>query len=264
MVIIILMKKVRKIIIIFCLILFYCYFINISNFPSKILIYNDSNISYRLSPFLRLRGEVLTSSAGKSSTYNLKLSLGNIDLKDVELKRAEKIEVVPCGDLVGLKIYTKGVVIVGFSEIEDISGNMVSLENTSTLKKGEKIIEVNNIKIENIEDLKKVILLSHEEKINMRIEDSLGNIRQEEISPIHDASNSYKLGLWVKDAATGVGTLSFFIPETNNFVCLGHGIIDADTDSLLEIENGNLTTTKVISISKGTVRKSWRNKRNNR
>ena len=55
------------------------------------------------------------------------------------------------GDLVGLKIFTKGVVIVGFSNIEDINGNEVSL------KQGEKILEVNGTKIESIDDLKKLL-----------------------------------------------------------------------------------------------------------
>ena len=96
MVIIILMKKIRKVIIIFCLIIFYCYFINVNNFPSKIIIYNDSKLDFKLCPFLKLKGEVLTSSSGKSSSYDLKLTLGDINLKDVELKKTEKIEVIPC------------------------------------------------------------------------------------------------------------------------------------------------------------------------
>ena len=103
--------------------------------------------------------------------------------------------------------------------------------------------------------------ISKQEKLEMKVENSLGEVRSEIINPIHDTSNSYKLGLWVKDAATGVGTLSFIIPETNEFVALGHGIVDVDTGSLLEIENGNLTSTKVVSINKGSFRKSWRNKR---
>ena len=163
------------------------------------------------------------------------------------------------GELVGLKIFTKGVVIVGFSEIEDINGNKISLKETSNLKQGEKIIEINGEKISSIEDLKEKIFLNKDKNIKMKIEDNYGNQREEIIKPIHDTSNSYKLGLWVKDAATGVGTLSFFIPETNQFVALGHGITDNDTDSLLEIENGNLTSTKIISITKGVNRKPWRN-----
>lgn len=96
MVIINLMKKIRRLIIIFCLIIFYCYLININNFPNRIIVYNDSKLNYKLSPFLNLKGSTLTSSNGKSSTYQMTLSLGNIDLKDIEIKKAEKIKVVPC------------------------------------------------------------------------------------------------------------------------------------------------------------------------
>lgn len=120
------------------------------------------------------------------------------------------------------------------------------------MKKGEKILEVNGVEIESIEDLKKGIHYYKGENLNMKIEGLDGKVRNEIIKPIHDTSNSYKLGLWVKDAATGVGTLSFFIPETNQFVALGHGIVDNDTESLLEIEDGNLTSTKVVSVTKGS------------
>ncbi len=134
---------------------------------------------------------------------------------------------------------------------------MISLEDTSSLKQGEKILEVNNVKISNIEDLKKAISYN-KDGLEMKIENINGEIRKEGIKPIHDASNSYKLGLWVKDAATGVGSLSFYIPETNQFVALGHGIVDSDTETLLEIEKGNITSTKVIAINKGSSRKSRR------
>ena len=90
------MKKIRRIIIIFCLIVFYCYIVNISNFPSKILVHNDSKLDYKLCPLLRIKGETQTVSSGKASVYNLKLSLIDIDVKDIELKRTEKIKVVPC------------------------------------------------------------------------------------------------------------------------------------------------------------------------
>ena len=198
------MKKIRRVVTIFCLLIFYCYFINISNFPNKILVYNNTKINFKLCPFLKLEGEVVTSSGGKSSNYNLKLVLGNIKVKDVELKRTEKVEVVPSGELVGLKIFTKGIVIVGFSEIEDINGNKVSLEQVSSLKQGEKILEVNDIKVESIDELKKIILSNKEDSLKMKIEDTSGKEREEIVRPIHDNSNSYKLGIWVKDAATGV------------------------------------------------------------
>ncbi|MBR1539609.1 MAG: hypothetical protein IJ629_00210 [Clostridia bacterium] len=256
------MKKIRNIVAICFLMITYCYFINIYNFPNKILLYSDSSLNYRICPFLTLKGEVLTSSSGKSKGYHVSLCLGDIHVKEIEVKRTEKIEVVPIGNLVGLKVYAKGIIIVGFSPIKKIDGETVSLEETTSLKKGEKIVEVNGMKINTIEELKKVIVLSKEAELSLKVEDTSGNQRTEVITPIQDASNSYKLGLWVKDAATGVGTLSFYLPETGEFACLGHGIIDADTQSLIEIEDGNLTSTKVLEIKKGSSRKSGRNKRN--
>ena len=101
------MKKIRRVIIIFCLILFYCYFINISNFPSKILVYNTDKLNFKLCPFLKLNGAIQTSSNGKSSSYNLKLALGDIELKNIELKRAEKIKVIPCRRSSRLKDFYK-------------------------------------------------------------------------------------------------------------------------------------------------------------
>ena len=90
------MKKIRKLIAIFCFIVFYCYFINVNQFPSKILVYQDSQLNYKLCPFLSLKGDTFTSSSEKSAVYHVTLSLGNISLKNIELKRAERIEVVPC------------------------------------------------------------------------------------------------------------------------------------------------------------------------
>lgn len=65
------------------------------------------------------------------------------------------------------------------------------------------------------------------------------------------SDNKYKLGLWVRDAAAGVGTVSFYEPTTKTFAALGHGIQDIDTEQLLDIAKGDFITTNIISIVKG-------------
>lgn len=71
------------------------------------------------------------------------------------------------------------------------------------------------------------------------------------LNPAKTKENEYKLGLWVRDAAAGVGTITFYEPETKNFAALGHGIIDIDTSKLINISKGELVTSKIISIVKG-------------
>lgn len=71
------------------------------------------------------------------------------------------------------------------------------------------------------------------------------------ITPVKASDNKYKLGLWVRDAASGVGTLSFYEPSTGTFAALGHGIQDVDTNQLLDIAKGDFVTAKIVSIIKG-------------
>ena len=63
--------------------------------------------------------------------------------------------------------------------------------------------------------------------------------------------NTFKIGLWVRDAAAGVGTASFYEPKTNKFAALGHGIIDIDTEKLIDISSGEVVTANILSLVKG-------------
>ena len=58
-------------------------------------------------------------------------------------------------------------------------------------------------------------------------------------------------GLWVRDGAAGIGTITYYEPSSGKFAALGHGIVDADTNKLISIESGKLVTTSLIEIQKG-------------
>ena len=82
------------------------------------------------------------------------------------------------------------------------------------------------------------------------------------LTPIKALDGTYKLGLWVRDSAAGIGTLTFYEPSTGNFAALGHGITDVDTGDLVEISNGEFLTTKILSIIKGLKGSPRKNPRN--
>ena len=71
------------------------------------------------------------------------------------------------------------------------------------------------------------------------------------IRPVRDQTGKYKLGVWVRDNAQGVGTMTY-IDSQGNFGALGHGINDVDTSTLMEMNDGTLYQTEIISIQKGT------------
>ena len=63
--------------------------------------------------------------------------------------------------------------------------------------------------------------------------------------------DEYKLGLWVRDGAAGIGTVTYYEPSTGKYAALGHGIIDIDTEKLINISSGELVTARISSIVKG-------------
>ena len=71
------------------------------------------------------------------------------------------------------------------------------------------------------------------------------------ISPVKTEENEYKIGLWVRDGAVGIGTATYYEPETRKIATLGHGIVDKDTDQLITLESGEITTSTIIKIKKG-------------
>ena len=73
-----------------------------------------------------------------------------------------------------------------------------------------------------------------------------------EITPVKDESGEYKIGLWVRDSAAGVGTITFYNEQTNSFAALGHAITDIDTGEMIQTSSGEIDDVNILSIVKGT------------
>src|SRR5699024_8782290 len=61
----------------------------------------------------------------------------------------------------------------------------------------------------------------------------------------------YRLGLYIRDSAAGIGTMSFYDPKTKKYGALGHVISDMDTKKPIEIHEGTLVRSSVTAIEKG-------------
>ena len=252
------MKLFKKIIIITFLLLIYIYVCNICLLPSSYIIMQGENLNLYTLLGLSIKEKLDYQTLQTSSTIeqtqinkigkvNFSLNLFNlIPLKNIDVNVIPKTTVVPMGNAIGMKLYTAGVLVVGMSEIE----GKKPYEN-SGIKEGDRIVQINQNQIDNTDDLMEAVNQSNGNKI------SLQYVRDEKtittsIKPVKNSSNEYKIGLWVRDAAAGVGTLTFYEPASRMFATLGHGIMDIDTLDLIKIANGELVTTNILSITKGT------------
>ena len=252
------MKLFKKIIIITFLLIIYAYVCNISLLPSNYIIMQGENLRLYTLLGIKLIEESSYQTLQTSSTIekekinkigkvSFSLNLFNlIPLKNIDVNVIAKTTVVPMGNAIGMKLYTAGVLVVGMSEIE----GKKPYEN-SGIKEGDRIIQINQNQIDNTDDLMKAVNRSDGNNISIKY------VRDEKtittsIKPVKNSSNEYKIGLWVRDAAAGVGTLTFYEPSSGMFAALGHGIMDIDTAELIKIANGELVTTNILSINKGT------------
>jgi len=196
--------------------------------------------------------QTLRMKSDRTGNYNLKLKLfGLIPLRSVKVDVVPKINIVPCGNTVGVKLYTDGVLIIGFSEFSDLNGRKISPAKEAGVREGDIIESINNKKVNNIEDLTEIVRISEGKPLNMRIIRKDKKIHYK-ITPLKPANeNEYKLGMWVRDSTAGIGTLTFYNPDTQKFGALGHGITDVDTGELLKVGKGSILNSKIISVKKG-------------
>ena len=241
------MKKILTIIFLFIM---YIYIVCISVIPENIILFENEILKLKTLPGVEFLETASTSNEGLNFTHiDVKL-FGTLNVKETNITKIEDAEVVPIGKVIGLKLYTNGVLVVGMGEIEDENNIVNRPYEKADIQEGDTILEVNEQEIENISSLKKIINSSNGENLKLKILRE-GSIITSNILPVKTGKEEYKLGLWVKDAATGVGTISFYEPKTNSFAVLGHGITDSDTGNLINIDYGELVTSKILSIKKG-------------
>lgn len=152
--------------------------------------------------------------------------------------------IIPGGETLGIQINSKGVMVIGFYEI-----NGKLNKGTPSIKVGDYIIKVNNKNIETVEELTKII----EENVKQKNVDITvnrnGKIKTIKLDLVED-NNMYKTGLYVKSSITGIGTLSYIDPETKIYGALGHEIIESSTNSIVEIKNGEIFRNYITGIDK--------------
>lgn len=249
------MKFFKRILIIVFFIILLIYVTNITQLPDSVILFKGENLNLFtvLGVLIKENQEEFRAIQASSSLNNntietktVSISLFNfIDVKDIEINTIPKTTVILLGNTIGLKLYSSGVLVIGMTEIE----GRKPYEH-SGIEEGDLIVEIDNKQINTTEELIECVNSSNGQTLDITyVRD--GEEYNTNIEPIETSKNEYKLGLWVRDGAAGVGTITYYEPSTNSFAALGHGIVDSDTSKLISIASGELVTTSVSSIVKG-------------
>lgn len=192
----------------------------------------------------------VTMKTGSPDTLLMQVKLfGILPLKQIGIRVIEDQELIPVGVPIGIYVKTEGVLVVGTGEFQSAGGEKVSPAK-NIVKSGDYVLKLNGEEITEKDDLISRIENGDgaEQILTIRRGEECFDVK---ICPVRDQSGKYKIGVWVRDNAQGVGTMTY-IDSQGNFGALGHGINDVDTSTLMEMNDGTLYQTEIISIQKGT------------
>lgn len=195
--------------------------------------------------------KTFTVSSQNKGAVNVELKLfGMIPLKTVKVDVISDMQVVPCGNTIGVKINTDGIMVLGTGYVNSEDGNSYE-PSKGIIKSGDLILQANNIELRTKEQLIEQIEKSNGSPINLKIKRN-DEVVQASINPVKSIDDKlYKAGIWVRDSTQGIGTITYYNPQSGKFGALGHGILDVDTSQLMSVRDGEITDSKITSVKKG-------------
>lgn len=192
----------------------------------------------------------ITLYATDTDSYNMSVELfGFINFKETEVSVINDVQLKPVGKPVGIYLKTKGILVLQSGEFVGQDGFVK--EPAALLQEGDYILAYDGEAIEQKRVLIDKIASSNGEPVVLTIERN-GEVFDLMVTPEKNEEGEYKLGIWIRDNAQGVGTMTY-LTRDNEFGALGHGINDLDTSTLMNLAYGNLYQAEIISIKRGAV-----------
>lgn len=159
--------------------------------------------------------------------------------------------VIPMGRAVGIKLFSDGVLVVGFSEIPTDGGKAAPAKECG-LREGDIITHINSEEVDTIEQVQTLLQDLEGDRMSIRCLRGEKQLQMTVQAARCTSDGTYKLGAWIRDSMAGIGTMTFYDPETGTFGALGHGINDVDTARLMPLQSGGIMEASVTDVKKGS------------
>lgn len=150
---------------------------------------------------------------------------------------------VPVGHTVGIKLFSRGVVVVKLSE----GGTPAK---ACGLQTGDVILKCAGNTVTSTEQFQALLQNSGGERMDLTVDRSGGSLAVS-VAPERNDQGVYCIGAWIRDSMAGIGTVTYYDPASNTFGALGHGITDVDTAQLMPFADGAILPSTVKAVKRG-------------
>lgn len=150
---------------------------------------------------------------------------------------------IPGGQLIGLELGDHSVTVAAFDDTLGVNAQAAGL------KVGDKITRIDAQTIQCADDVRQALRKSDGQVDISVLRD--GKAKNLKLAPKITAEGP-RLGVYLKQGVTGVGTVTWYEPDSGRFAALGHGVNTSNGD-LLNMRQGKAYQATVLSVKKGVV-----------
>ncbi|MDD3428776.1 MAG: SpoIVB peptidase [Oscillospiraceae bacterium] len=222
--------------------------------PEDYLVTEGHELHFSSLPYVTVQSPVLdgaVANVSQGNSYNVQLKLmGVIPVKTVRAQVVEGRVVNVYGTPFGIKMFSDGVMVVGFSDIYTSSGYK-NPAKTAGIRMGDLIKTINGKKTSTNEDVGKIVSENGGNPVTVVFERNGETFTVEFTPAMENSTRTYRAGMWVRDSSAGLGTLTFVDEESGVFAGLGHSITDVDTGSSIPLLSGEIVEVQITGIVKG-------------
>ncbi len=177
-------------------------------------------------------------------------ALGLFPVKNITVNLTKRRYVAPGGDVFGIKLYTKGVIVVGIDSVTT-SGGSLNPAASAGIKCGDIITRINGSQALNSQQLTDSVEKSGGAAVMLTVLRN-GDELHLSLKPQMSVNGKYKAGIWVRDSSAGIGTVTFYDDGAGMFAGLGHGVCDVDTGKIMPLSNGEAVRARVNGFYKSS------------
>ena len=202
----------------------------------------------------RGHGSQNVASTRAVGSYQTTLTLGGwLPIKTIRAVVTERPRVTVCGTPFGVKMFSEGALIVGFSEIGQAGGGTSNPAKEAGLHLGDRVICIGQTRTESNDAVKEALDAAEGQSVEVVYIRS-GEQKLTALTPVwDDAAGQWRAGMWVRDSSAGVGTLTFADEELGVFAGLGHPISDSDTGESVALRSGEIVACSIVGCTSGTI-----------
>ncbi len=213
---------------------------------------DNVNENSLLGGFVKLSLEKKTTDVGttKEDEGTIIIKLFNlIPIKKVNVQILPEEEVYVGGVPIGLNINSSGAMVVSDTMVDTSEGNVKTIKN-STFKSGDILKSINGKEIKSADEISQILSEAGSEEVNIKF--LRKNLEKDvKVKLLKNEEGKYKIGLWVRDDISGIGTLTYVDKNSHNYAALGHPVTDSSGGNIIPVADGKVFSCSLIGINKG-------------